>query len=61
MILKYNRNSPLEIIGIGIFGPGDFVVADDPAKAKKYIDTGYFDIVKEKKKKKSKKSKKERS
>ena len=58
MILKYNKNTELEIIGIGIFGPGDVVVIDDDVlKAKKYLDTGYFDLVKEKKKrvKKSKK------
>ncbi|GAF95350.1 unnamed protein product [marine sediment metagenome] len=58
MRLKFNRNSPLEIIGIGEFSFGDIVIADDPAKAKKYLDSGYFDIVKEKKKRKRKKSKK---
>lgn len=58
MILKFNKNTELEIIGIGIFGPGNVVVINDDAlKAKKYLDSGYFDIVKEKKKKK--KSKKE--
>ena len=56
MMLKFNRNSPLEIIGFGIFGSGDLVFTDDPVKAKKYTDTGYFDLVKEGKKvKKSKK------
>ena len=59
MMLRYNQNGPIEIIGIGIFGSGDLVLTDDPVKAKKYKDTGYFDIVKEKKK--VKKSKKERS
>ena len=54
MIFKFNRNTELEIIGIGIFAPGDFVVADDPVKARKYIDSDYFDLVKEKKVKKSK-------
>ena len=58
MLLKFNRNSPLEIIGIGTFESGDIVITDDPVKAKKYTDTGYFDIIKEKKKKKVKKSKK---
>ena len=55
MRLKFNRNSPLELIGIGRFAPGDFIAADE-TEAKRYTDSGYFDIVKEKKKvKKSKK------
>ena len=58
MLLKFNKNTELEIIGIGIFKPGQFVVADDPARAKKYLDSGYFDIVKEKKKKPKKSKKK---
>ena len=60
MRLKFNRKDELEIVGIGVFGPGEFVVTDDEARAKKYLDSGYFDIVKEKKAK-AKKSKKERS
>jgi len=55
MILKFNKNTELEIIGIGIFAPGDSVIADDPVKAKKYLDSGYFDLAKGKKVKKSKK------
>ena len=55
MILKYNRKDELEVVGIGIFEPGQFVVVKDVEKAKKYLDSGYFDIVKERKKKKSKK------
>jgi len=56
LLLKFNRNTELEIIGIGIFAPGDSVIADDPVKAKKYLDSGYFDLAKGKKKvKKSKK------
>ena len=51
MKLKYNRNAELEVVGLGVFEPGQFVVADDPARAKKYLDSGYFDIVKEKKRK----------
>ncbi|HUV85342.1 MAG TPA: hypothetical protein VMV86_06490 [Methanosarcinales archaeon] len=50
MILVFNRKSPLEIIGYGIYVAGDIVITDDPIKAKKYIDTGFFDLVKEKKK-----------
>ena len=57
MLLKFNKNTELEILGIGTFKPGEFVVTDDEARAKKYIDSGYFDLVKEKKKK-TKKSKK---
>ena len=59
MLLKYNRNSELEVVGLGIFQPDQFVVVGDEEKAKKYLDTGYFDEIKEKeikiKRKKSKK------
>ena len=57
MLLKFNRNTELEVVGLGVFEPGQFVVADDPARAKKYLDSGYFDLVKERKRrvKKSKK------
>ena len=54
MLLIYNRKDKLEVVGIGIFEPGDVMVTDDE-QAKRYIDSGHFDIVKEKKKKKSKK------
>jgi len=57
MILKYNRKTELEIVGLGVFKPNEFVVTDDESKAKKYLDTGYFDEVKEKKKKKKSKKK----
>jgi len=49
MILKYNRKTELEVVGLGVFEPGQFVVADDEKRAKKYLDTGYFDLVKERK------------
>jgi len=55
MLLKYNRKDELEVVGIGIFEPGQFVVVGDDEKAKRYLDSGYFDLVKEKKGKKSKK------
>jgi hypothetical protein len=59
MILKYNRKTELEVVGLGVFKPSEFVITDDESKAKKYLDTGYFDEVKEKeieiKKRKSKK------
>ena len=58
MILKYNRKDELEIVGIGVFAPGEFVVTDDEARAKKYLDSGYFDLVKEKKAKAKKFKKK---
>lgn len=47
MKLKYNRNTEFEIVGIGVFEPGQLVIADEE-KAKKYLATGYFDEVKEK-------------
>ena len=58
MILKFNRKTELEIVGLGVFKPNEFVVADDESRAKKYLDSGYFDLVKEKKRKIKKKSKK---
>ena len=58
MLLKYNRNMELEVVGLGVFKPGQFVVADDPARAKKYLDSGYFDSVKERKRKVRKSKKK---
>ena len=51
MLLKYNRDGELEVVGFGVFQPGQFVVVGDKEKAKKYLDTGYFDLVKEKKRK----------
>ena len=59
MKLKYNRDTELEIVGIGIFQPNQFVVVGDENRAKKYLETGYFDEIKETKiKTKIKKSKK---
>ena len=57
MLLKFNKNTELEILGIGTFIPGQFVVVDNEARAKKYLDSGYFDLVKEKKKRKKSKKK----
>ena len=51
MLLNFNRKTELEVVGLGIFNPNKFVVTDDEAKAKKYLDTGYFDLVKERKEK----------
>jgi len=62
MKLKYNRDTELEIVGIGIFQPNQFVVIGDEKRAKKYLETGYFDEIKEAKiKVKSKKSEKKGS
>ena len=59
MKLKYNRDSRLEIVGLGIFDPGQTMQIENDDQAYKYIKTGYFDLVKEKVNiKKSKKSKK---
>ena len=56
MLLKFNRKDKIDVIGIGIFEPGQFVVVGDKEKAKRYLNSGYFDLTKEKKKgKKSKK------
>jgi len=51
VLLKFNRKTELEVVGLGIFNPNKFVVINDEAKAKKYLDTGYFDLVKERKEK----------
>ena len=58
MLLKFNCNSELEILGLGIFQPNQFVVVGDEERAKKYFDTGYFDLVKERKLKVRKSKKK---
>jgi len=58
MKLKFNRDHELEVVGLGVFEPGQFVIADDEARAKKYLDTGYFDLIKEKNKKVKKSKKK---
>lgn len=59
MILKFNRKTELEVVGLGVFQPDQFVVVGDEEKAKKYLDTGYFDLVKERKREiKKRKSKK---
>jgi hypothetical protein len=59
MLLKYNRDTELEVVGLGTFQPNEFVVVGDEEKAKKYLDTGYFDLIKEKKKKVKKSKRKE--
>ena len=51
MKLKYNRDTELEVVGLGVFKPNEFLVTDDELKARKYLDTGYFDLIKEKKRK----------
>ena len=59
MILKFNRKAELEVVGLGVFQPDQLVVVGDEEKAKKYLDTGYFDLVKERKREiKKRKSKK---
>ena len=61
MKLKFNRDSKLEVVGIGIFSPGFKCKVDDEILANKYINSGYFDEIKEAKKQikvKVKKSKK---
>ena len=58
MLLKFNRDTELEVVGLGIFQPDQFIVVGDEEKAKKYLDSGYFDLVKEKKRKVKKSKKK---
>jgi len=58
MKLKFNRKTELEVVGLGVFEPGQFVVTNDELKAKKYLDSGYFNEVKEKKRKVKKSKKK---
>ena len=50
--IKFNRSMGLEIHGLGMFTPNQFVVVGDEEKAKRYLDSGYFDLVKVKEKKK---------
>ena len=54
MLLKFNRKDEIDVVGIGIFEPGQFIVVGDKEKAKRYLDSGYFDLVKERKKPKRK-------
>ena len=58
MLLKFNRKIELEVVGLGVFQPDQFVVVRDEEKAKRYLDSGYFDLVKEKKRKVKKSKKK---
>ena len=51
MKLRFNRNSQLEVIGIGVFSPGFKCRIDDEILAEKYINSGYFDEIKEEVKK----------
>ncbi len=58
MLLKYNRDIELRVPGLGVFQPDQFVVVRDERKAKRYLDSGYFDLIKEREIKKTKKTKK---
>jgi len=51
MRLKYNRDSELEVVGFGIFKPNQIIKIDDELEAKRYLNSGYFNEMKEKKKK----------
>jgi len=73
MKLKFNRNIELEVVGFGVFKPNQIIIKEDEIEAERYLATGYFNEVKERKKvlkykpyifksdvkKKAKKSKKE--
>ena len=59
MKFRYNRKDELEVVGFGVFKPGAIVTIEDESEIKRYLDSGYFDEVEEKKRKvKVKKSKK---
>ena len=58
MLLKYNRDTELEVVGLGTFQPDQFIVVGDKEKAKKYLDSGYFSEIKERKVKVKKSKKK---
>jgi len=49
MKLKYNRDTELEIVLIGVFKPNAIVIIEDETEAKRYLDSGYFDEIKERK------------
>ena len=49
MLLKYNRNKSLEVVGFGIFFPNAVINIEDEKEVKRHLDSGYFDLVKEKK------------
>ena len=57
MLLKYNQNSELEIVGFGVYSPGWKDEVEDKL-GKKMLDTGYFNLVKERKIKVKKSKKK---
>ncbi len=48
----------MEIAGFGLFKPDTIVKIDDETEAKRYLDSGYFDLIKEKKRKVKKSKKK---
>ena len=59
MKLKFNQNSELFFPDFGLYKPKQVINVEDEVIAKKMLNTGYFDEVKEKKRKvKIKKSKK---
>jgi len=50
MKLKYNRKTELEVVGFGVFKPGQHVTIESDDQAARYLNSGYFDLVKEKEK-----------
>ncbi len=56
MKLRYNRDTELEIVGLGVFKPNQIINIDDELEAKRYLDSGYFNEVKERKKESKHKS-----
>ena len=50
MKLKYNLSSTFEVVGFGVFKPNQVITIDNELEAKRYLNSGYFNEVKEKKK-----------
>jgi len=59
MKLKYNRDIELEVVGLGIFQPDIVITISDELGTRKYLDSGYFDEIKERKVKVKKLKRKE--
>lgn len=57
MKLRYNRKDELEIPRFGAFEPNQIIKIGDEEKAKRYLDSGYFDEIKKRMKRKVKKHK----
>lgn len=57
MKLKYNRDIELRVPGLGIFQPNQCVPIESDDQKVRYLNSGYFDLIKEREIKKTKKIK----